>query len=190
MKNSNSGSDLSIKAPKVIKEKSDAISGLRELFVDELKDVYWAEKELTKAIPKMIKNTTSDQLKEALTSHLEDTKRQVTRLEQIFSFMDEKVIAKKCEAMAGLTKEAEGLMRETEKGIVRDVAIIAAGQKIEHYEIATYGTLASFARVLGEEEAASLLDETLNEEKNADKMLSVISDAINVEADEEDDEKS
>ena len=172
-----------------VKAKSDAAVGLRELFVDELKDIYWAEKEITKKMPKMIKNATSNELIAALTSHLVETKAQVTRLEKVFKSIGEKAVAKKCEAMAGLTKEGEEIMKETEVGVVRDAAIISAGQKIEHYEIASYGTLASFARVLGEMEASSLLEETLNEEKGADQKLSVISDAINVEANDEDDKK-
>jgi len=185
MKNSNSKS-VENGTPKGVKAKSDAASGLRELFVDELKDIYWAEKELTKAIPKLIKNATSDKLVEALTAHLEETKMQVTRMEEVFSSIGEKAVAKKCEAMAGLTKEAEEIMEETEQGVVRDAAIILAAQKVEHYEIATYGTLASFARILGEEEAASLLEETLKEEKGADAKLSEISDSINLDAVNED----
>jgi ferritin-like metal-binding protein YciE len=175
---------------KVVKAKSDAAQGLHDLFVNGLKDIYWAEKELTKAIPKMIKNASSDSLVEALKSHLEETKMQITRLEDVFSSIGEKVVAKKCEAMAGLTKEAEEIMEDTEQGIVRDAGIISAAQKVEHYEIATYGTLASFARVLGEVEAASLLEETLNEEKAADVKLSEISDSINVDAADEDDEQN
>ncbi|MEO7175378.1 MAG: ferritin-like domain-containing protein [Saprospiraceae bacterium] len=171
---------------KGVKAKSDAAQGLRDLFIDELKDIYWAEKELTKAIPKMIKNASSPELVEALTSHLEETKKQVTRLEEVFSSIGEKAVAKKCEAMAGLTKEAEEIMEATESGVVRDAGIISAGQKVEHYEIATYGTLASFARILGEDEAVSLLEETLNEEKAADVKLSEISDSINVDASDED----
>lgn len=182
MKNSDSKSGAS----NGVKAKSDAAQGLRDLFVDGLKDIYWAEKELTKAIPKMIKNATSEELVSALTSHLEETKNHVTRLEKVFSSIGEKAVAKKCEAMAGLTKEAEEIMEETEEGVVRDAGIIAAGQKVEHYEIATYGTLASFSRILGEKNAAALLEETLNEEKSADIKLSEISDSINVEADTED----
>jgi len=173
---------LKATASKGVKSTSDAAQGLRDLFVDELKDIYWAEKELTKAIPKMIKNATSDELIDALTAHLEETRNHVTRLEEVFSAIGEKVQAKKCEAMAGLTKEASEIMESTEKGVVRDAGIILAGQKVEHYEIATYGTLASFARILGEETAVSLLEETLNEEKVADEKLSEISDAINLEA--------
>ena len=170
------------------KAKPDAAAGLRELFVDELKDIYWAEKELTKAIPKMIKNATSGELAEALTGHLEETKNHVTRLEEVFSCIGEKAVAKKCEAMAGLTKEAGEIMEDTEKGVVRDAGIILAGQKVEHYEIATYGTLASFAKILGENEAVSLLEATLNEEKTADVKLSQISDSINVDAADEDEQ--
>ena len=182
MTNSKSKSAQNGTTSKGVPAKSDAAQGLRDLFVNELKDVYWAEKELTKAIPKMIKNATSDELVEALTGHLEETKTHVTRLEEVFSSIGEKAVAKKCEAMAGLTKEAGEIMEETEQGVVRDAGIILAGQKVEHYEIATYGTLASFARTLGEDEAASLLEETLNEEKAADEKLSEISDSINVDA--------
>ena len=170
---------------KGLKAKSNAAQGLRDLFVDELKDIYGAEKALTKAIPKMIKNATDENLREALTGHLEETKQHVTRLEKVFSSIDEKAVAKKCEAMAGLIKEAEEIMEATEHGVVRDAGIILAGQKVEHYEIATYGTLFSFANILGEDEAAALLEETLEEEKAADKKLSEISDSINVDAAEE-----
>lgn len=164
------------------KSTSEKAKGLRDLFEDELKDIYWAEKELTNAIPKMIKNATSEELIEALTSHLEETKNQVDRLQQVFESVNVKAQEKKCEAMAGLVKEAIEIMESTAKGAVRDAGIISAGQKVEHYEIATYGTLASFARILGEDEAASLLEETLNEEKAADEKLSEISDAINLDA--------
>lgn len=165
------------------KSESDVAQGLRELFVEELKDIYWAEKALTKAIPKMIKNASSDELVEALTGHLDVTVEQVTRLEEVFSSIGEKPQAKKCEAMDGLIKEAGEIMQNTEKGMVRDAGIILAGQKVEHYEIATYGTLCSFAKTLGEDEAASLLEETLNEEKEADEKLSEIAESfINAEA--------
>jgi ferritin-like metal-binding protein YciE len=166
-----------------IKTKSDAAKTLHDLFVDGLKDVYGAEKALTKALPKMIKNTTDESLAEALTNHLEVTKTQVTRLEEVFSLIGEKAEAEKCEAMEGLIKEAEGIMEETEMGPVRDAGIIASGQKVEHYEIATYGTLAAFAKTLGEEDAASLLEETLMEEKEADEKLSEVAESsVNSEA--------
>jgi len=154
-----------------VKAKSSAAEGLRALFVDSLKDIYWAEKALTKALPKMAKNATTPNLVTAINDHLEVTKNQVTRLEQVFASIGEKAVAKKCDAMEGLIKEGEGIMEETEPGAVRDAGIIAASQKVEHYEIATYGTLAAFAKTLGEDEAMKLLVETLNEEKEADVAL-------------------
>ena len=166
-----------------VKAKSDAAQGLRALFVDELKDIYWAEKALTKALPKMIKNATTDELVEALKAHLDETKNHVTRLEHVFEAIGEKASAKKCEAMEGLIKEGGEIMESTETGVVRDAGIILAGQKVEHYEIATYGTLCTFAKTLGEDRAAALLAETLNEEKEADEKLSAIAESsINVEA--------
>lgn len=155
----------------VVKPKKSAAEGLRELFVDSLKDIYWAENALTKALPKMAKNATNKHLITAINDHLEVTKGQVDRLEKVFALIGEKVAAKKCDAMEGLIKEGEGILEETEPGAVRDAGIIAASQKIEHYEIATYGTLAAFAKTLGEEEAAGLLHETLVEEKEADVTL-------------------
>jgi len=166
-------------------------SQLMKLFEDELKDIYWAEKALTKALPKMVKNATSEELVEALENHLSETEEQITRIEQIFESMDKKPVAKKCEAMAGLIKEAEEIMKDCEEGAMRDAGIISAGQKVEHYEIASYGTLRAFADLLGLEEAVSLLEETLNEEKAADeKLTEVATSAINVEAamEEEDEE--
>ncbi len=166
-----------------LKSNSDVANGLRELFVDELKDIYWAEKALVKAIPKMIENATSKDLIKALKSHLEETNNQVTRLESVFKSIGEKAEAKKCEAMAGLTKEAEEIMESTEKGVVRDAGIISAAQKVEHYEIASYGTLRTFAQTLGEDEAMSLLQETLDEEKGADVKLTEIAEGhVNAEA--------
>lgn len=158
-------------------------SQLMKLFEDELKDIYWAEKALTKAIPKMIKNATSQELIDALTSHLAETKNQITRVEQVFESIGKKAVAKKCEAMEGLIKEAENIMESCETGAMRDAGIIAAGQKVEHYEIASYGTLRQFAETLGLKRAVSLLEATLNEEKAADEKLSeVATDAVNIEA--------
>lgn len=153
---------------------SNAPEGLHEFFVDGLKDIYWAEKALTKAIPKMIKKATSPALVQALTNHLEETNGQVTRLEDVFESINEKAEAKKCDAMEGLIKEAEGIMSETKEGTMRDAGIIAAGQKVEHYEIASYGTLAAYAGILGLEEAKNLLAESLAEEKAADEKLTEI----------------
>ena len=167
----------------VTKPKSDAASGLTELFEDSLKDIYWAEKALTKALPTMAKNATSADLIEALNSHLTETEEHITRLEKVFELIGKKATAKKCDAMEGLIEEGKGILEETEVGVVRDAGIIAASQKIEHYEIATYGTLRQFAETLGFEEAAALLELTLDEEKGADKKLTEVAiNAVNLEA--------
>ncbi len=172
------------------KSGSDVAKGLRDLFEDELKDIYWAEKALTKAIPKMIKNATSEELIDALENHLEVTKGHVQRCEQVFEILGKPARAKKCEAMEGLTKEAEEIMSSTEEGVVRDAGIISAAQKVEHYEIASYGTLCAFAKTLGEDEIANLLEQTLNEEKDADQTLTTVAEsAINVEAANEGEEE-
>ncbi|RZJ75501.1 MAG: ferritin-like domain-containing protein [Flavobacterium sp.] len=156
----------------MVSPASDAASELRELFVDCLKDIYWAENALTKALPKMAQNATSPNLASALKDHLAVTQHQIVRLEQVFELLGEKAEGKKCEAMAGLIKEGEGILEETMPGAVRDAGIIAASQKVEHYEIATYGTLCAFAKTLGENEAGKLLMQTLAEEKEADMLLS------------------
>ncbi len=161
-------------------------SKLLKLFEDSLKDIYWAEKALTKAIPKMVKKATSDELITALENHLEETEQQVTKVEQVFEIIGKKAVAKKCEAMNGLIKEAEEIMKESEDGAMRDAGIIAAAQKVEHYEIATYGTLRTFAQTLGLNDAAALLESILEEEKTADETLtSVAESTINVNAAEE-----
>lgn len=147
---------------------------LHDLLKEGLKDLYWAEKALTRAIPKMIKNTSSPDLLEALTGHLEETTNQITRLEEVFTAIGEKPIAKKCPAMEGLIKEAGEIMDEAEEGVMMDAGIIAAAQKVEHYEIASYGTLRAYAELLGHDKAAELLQETLDEEKAADEKLSAI----------------
>jgi ferritin-like metal-binding protein YciE len=168
------------------KKASMKSSQLMELFEDGLKDIYWAENALLKAIPKMIKQTTSDELNEALTSHLEETKGQITRLEKVFSLIKVKAEGEKCEAMNGLIKEASEIMESCEEGSMRDAGIISAAQKIEHYEIATYGTLRQFAETLSLSEVEELLATTLQEEKEADLKLSEVAmDAVNVDAAEE-----
>ena len=168
---------------KANKKNTMQSSQLMKLFEDELKDIYWAEKALTKAIPKMIKKATSEELIEALTSHLAETEEHVTRVEQVFGSFGKKAEAVKCEAMTGLIKEAEEIMEECETGSMCDAGIISAGQKVEHYEIATYGTLRQFAETLGLTEAVVLLEATLEEEKAADATLSDVAvSAINVEA--------
>jgi ferritin-like metal-binding protein YciE len=161
-------------------------SQLMQLFEDELKDIYWAEKALIKAIPKMIKNATSQELIAALTSHLAETEDQVLRLEDVFASIGKKATAVKCEATVGLIKEAEEIMEECETGAMRDAGIISAAQKVEHYEIATYGTLRQFAETLGLSEAVLLLEATLIEEKAADvKLTEVAVSAVNIDASEE-----
>lgn len=175
---------------KAVKPKASAADGLRELFEDSLKDIYWAEKALTKALPKMAKNATSENLKTALEDHLGVTEKQVERLEQVFALIGKKAVAKKCDAMDGLIKEGNSIIEETQPGAVRDAGIIAASQKIEHYEIATYGTLCAFAKTLGEEEAAEILHATLEEEKEADVTLTEAAyNTINFDAVDEMDEK-
>lgn len=158
-------------------------SQLMELFEDELRDIYWAEKALIKAMPKMIKNATSKELIEALESHLTETENQLTRLEEVFESVDKKASAKKCDAMEGLIKEANGIMEACEVGVMRDAGIISAAQKVEHYEIASYGTLRQFAETLGLKKAVKLLAATLEEEKAADEKLSKVAmKTINVGA--------
>lgn len=148
-----------------------AASNLKALFTASLKDIYWAENALVKALPNMAANATDPLLRSSLHDHLAITQNQVTRLEKVFGLLGEKAEGKKCDAMAGLLEEGKGLLEETEPGPVRDAGIIAASQKVEHYEIATYGTLFSFAKVLGENDAAQLLQQTLAEEIEADKIL-------------------
>jgi len=159
-------------------------SQLDKLFTDSLKDIYWAEKHLTKTLPKMKKKATTDELKSAIEEHLAQTEEHVSRLEQVFEICGKKAQAKKCDAMEGLTKEADSIVEETEANtMTRDAGIIMAAQKVEHYEIASYGTLCSFAKTLGMDKEAELLEETLNEEKEADPKLSQVAESsINEEA--------
>jgi ferritin-like metal-binding protein YciE len=164
------------------KSKNDSL--LQELIVDSLKDIYYAEKALTKTLPKMQKAATSEQLIAAFTEHLTVTEGQVKRLEQVFESIREKVGSKKCEAIEGLIKEAEGIIEDTDAGTsTRDVGLILGAQKVEHYEIASYGGLRQLAITLGYTQAADLLQETLDEEKEADVLLTDIAENnINYEA--------
>ena len=164
---------------------------LEKFMHDSLKDIYWAEKHLTKAIPKMIKAATNESLISALEDHLEVTEEHVSRLEEVFELFGKKAQAKKCEAMEGLTKEAESIIEETEEGTsTRDVGIIMAAQKVEHYEIATYGGLTQLAKTMGLMEIANLLGQTLEEEKEADEGLtSIAENNINLQAEEEGEEE-
>lgn len=156
------------------KTKSSEAQDLRDLFEVGLKDIYNAEKVLSKTLPKMVENASSPELVKALQNHLNETEQQVSRLEQVFKATGIKPATKKCEAMEGLLKESDGIMGETKKGSVRDAGIIAAGQKVKHYEIASYGTLHAYAKTLGEDKAANLLAMTLNENKKSDADLTKI----------------
>jgi ferritin-like metal-binding protein YciE len=161
-------------------------SKLGKLFEEELRDIYWAEKALVKALPKMAKKATSEELVEALENHLTETEEHVRRAEEIFSILGKEPRGKKCEAMEGLIKEAEEVMKESDAGVMCDAGIIASAQKVEHYEIASYGTLRTFAQTLGMEDAVSILEATLEEEKAADsKLTEVAVSAINAGAAEE-----
>ncbi|MBT2619453.1 MULTISPECIES: YciE/YciF ferroxidase family protein [Chryseobacterium] len=168
---------------KKIPAKKDAAKELKDLFEDGLKDIYWAEKALTKALPKMQKNATDQKLKDAIGAHLAETKEQVKRLEDCFAALGKKPQAKKCDAMQGLLDEGKSIMEETKPGAVRDAGIIAASQKVEHYEIATYGTLAAYAKVLKQNKCLRALLKTLGEEKKCDVLLTSIADtALNKKA--------
>src|SRR5690606_26461658 len=157
---------------------------LNEFFMDALKDMYWAEKHLVKSLAKLEKAATTQQLKDAFTDHAEATEEHVARLEKVFEMLGKKAQAKKCEAMEGLTKEAESIIEETEAGtITRDVALIIAAQKVEHYEIATYGGLTQLSKIMGLNEVSELLGETLGEEKEADELLTALAENnLNMEA--------
>ena len=166
-----------------IAPKKDAADQLKDFMIDGLKDLYWAEKALVKNLPKMAKNATSRKLTTAVKDHLEETKGQVKRLEDAFKALKLKHEAVKCDAMDGLLKEAVSIMEETEPGAVRDAAIIAAAQKVEHYEIASYGTMATYAKLLGEKEVLKLLLVTLKEENTCDKDLTKLAKSeINMKA--------
>lgn len=162
-------------------------SMLQDFFIDELKDIYWAEKHLVKTLPKMKKAATSTELQDAFVEHLEVTKTHVSRLEQAFEALGKKAQAKKCDAMEGITTEGQGIIDETEAGTsTRDVGLILAAQKVEHYEISTYGGLAQLASTLGLDDVANLLNQTLAEEKEADsKLTDIAENNINYEAAEE-----
>jgi ferritin-like metal-binding protein YciE len=174
------------------------IGTLHDAFVDELRDTYDAEKQLTKALPKMVKAASSPALRDALEAHLEETRQQVERLEQVFSELDEKPRGKHCEGMAGIIQEGQSIMEEEFDETTTDACLIAAAQRVEHYEMAAYGTLVAWARVMGHVEAADLLQETLDEEKAADEKLTSIAegginqaaaDSMQDESDEEDEEE-
>ncbi len=159
-------------------------SRLKEFFLDELKDIYWAEQKLVKTLPKLEKAATTKELQHAFSSHLKETEGHVERLEKAFQLLGEKPVAEKCEAMQGITDEGDTIIGETKTGTAtRDVGLVLAGHKAEHYEIATYGALIQLARVLGYEDIAGLFEQTLKEEKNADqKLTSIAEEKINYAA--------
>lgn len=159
----------------------------REFFIDELKDILWAEKALLKALPKMRKAATGKELAASFDEHLAETETQISTLEQVFELMGEKPKTKKCDAMEGLISEAESIISDTEKGTaIRDAGLILAAQKVEHYEIATYGTLAAFADAMEEKKVAKLLRSILRDEKDSDKKLTALAlESVNEEASEE-----
>jgi ferritin-like metal-binding protein YciE len=149
-----------------------------DFFVDELKDIYWAEKHLVKALPKMQKAATSEQLAAAFQQHTEETQMHITTLESVFALLDEKAVAKKCDAMEGLIEEGNGIIEDTEDGTaIRDVGLILAAQKVEHYEIATYGSLIRLAKTMGRSDVAELLLQTFENEKATDEALTTIAEA-------------
>ena len=156
----------------------------KKLYVDELKDLYSAENQLVKALPKMAKAAVSEELREGFESHLEQTKGQVQRLETIFQSLNESPKGKKCAAMEGLIKEGSEVMDEDFEDAVLDAALIGAAQRVEHYEIAAYGTVCEFAKVLGETKQASLLEKTLEEERQTDEKLTQLAKEINAQANE------
>jgi ferritin-like metal-binding protein YciE len=159
-------------------------NSLRELYVEQLRDLYDAEHQIIKALPKMIAEVSSEQLRNALSEHLEITRQQAQRLERIFENMGQKSKSEKCKGMEGLIKEGNDVVKKAEDEDVRDAAIISAAQRVEHYEMAGYGTVRTYAELLGEQEAAQLLQQTLDEEKEADQELTNLAEQINVEAGE------
>src|SRR6516164_4090100 len=156
--------------------------GLKELYLDDLKDLYSAENQLVKALPKMAKASSSDELRQGFEEHLEQTRGHVQRLEQIFESLGESPKGKKCMGMEGLIKEGGEVINEDFDDNVMDAALIGAAQRVEHYEIGAYGTVAEFARLLGKDEQVSLLEETLPEEKETDEKLTTLAKEINLQA--------
>ena len=161
------------------------MQSLKELYVDELKDLYSAEKQLVKALPKMVKNATNSELQQAFTKHLEETEGHVERLEQIFEMLGERAGGKKCKGMEGLIEEAKELLEEDAADEVLDAGLISKAQHVEHYEIAGYGTVRTYAQQLGLDDQAELLQQTLDEESNANELLTQIAEtSVNLEAEQ------
>lgn len=161
------------------------LNSLRELYMEQLKDLYDAEHQIIKALPKMIEAAQAEELKDALNEHLDITKEQASRIEQIFKNLGEKPKGEKCKGMQGVIQEGNDLVSKIENEDLRDAAIIASAQRVEHYEIAGYGTARTYAELLGEQDARELLQQTLNEEEEADQVLTNLAGDINTEAMEE-----
>ena len=159
-----------------------SVDSVEKLFVEELKDLYSAENQITKALPKMVKAATSKDLKQAFESHLRETEGQIQRLEKICGILGASPRGKTCGGMKGVLEEGSSMLHEAAEGDIRDVALISAAQRVEHYEMAAYGTVRSYAELLGKPEIARLLEETLEEEKAADQKLTAISQKVNVTA--------
>ncbi len=160
-----------------------SLDSLQSLFLEELKDIYHAEKQLVQALPRLAKSASSPELKEAITSHLEETKGHVERIEQIFQDLGHAARGKRCKGMEGLLEEGKEIMEEEGEDAVIDAALIAGAQRVEHYEIAAYGCLRTYAQLLGYDKAARLLSETLSEEEAADEKLNAIAESkVNAEA--------
>jgi ferritin-like metal-binding protein YciE len=176
------GSPASMLRTNQKKEFNMSVDSIEKLFVEELKDIYSAENQITKALPKMAKASTSQELRAAFENHLEETRNQIKRLDQIFEVLGKSAKGKTCDAMKGLLQEGSQTIEETEEGEVRDAAMISAAQRVEHYEMAAYGTVRTFAELLGQKEAVKLLEETLEEEKKADQKLTSISKTVNAKA--------
>lgn len=158
------------------------VESIEDLFLDELKDLYSAEKQITKALPKLVKAASTEELSAAFDSHLQETKGHVERLEEIFQKLGKKGTGKTCEGMKGVLEEGAEVVQEIEKGPLRDAGLIAVAQRVEHYEIAGYGSVRAFAQLLGNADIVELLEQTLDEEKAADEKLTKISASVNQEA--------
>jgi ferritin-like metal-binding protein YciE len=171
------------KRGKPVKFFSANLDNLRQLYIDQIQQLNSAETQITDALPKMIEAASDPQLKQALNTHLEETRRHVARTEQILRHLEGDADSKKCKGIAALISEGEDVIKDANEDAVRDAGIIAAAQKVEHYEIAAYGTVRTWAEILGETQHAELLEQTLSEEKHADSVLTSISDSANTRAD-------
>ena len=166
------------------------LENLKDLYIHELKDLHSAEKQITKALPKMVKAASNEELADAFREHLEQTEEHVRRLEEILESHDETFRGAKCKGMEGLIKEGSEMIEEDGDGDVRDSGLISAAQRVEHYEIAGYGCARTYAELLGDNDGAELLQQTLEEEKKTDRKLTELAGSINVEAEEEESEKA